>query len=648
MPQPLRLLIVEDSQEDCELLLGHLRQQGYGIEFTNVDTAHAMRAALAAQPFDAVISDYSMPGFSAPAARTLLTETGHDIPFIIVSGTVGEETAVSALKAGAHDFLTKDNLTRLVPALERELRDAEERRRRRVAEQALIEMREHMRLALEAAGVGTWEADPLTGRTVWSDVMERLHGLAPGTFSGTFNDFIAAIHPSDRDRVREQIAASIQEHTERRLEYRVIWPDRSVHWLVAIGHTFYDGGDQPFRSAGICLDITIQKELEVQLLQSQKMESVGNLAGGIAHDFNNLLTAISGYCQLLCERRGLQQSALRDLNEIRLAVDRAAALTNQLLAFSRRQVLAPRVVNLNEIVSNLAPMLRRLIEESIHFEFRLAEDAAPVNVDPNQLEQVLVNLTVNARDAMPQGGTLTVSTANVALDKGYAHAHMDVVPGRHVLLSVADTGHGIPPDVHDRLFEPFFTTKAKGRGTGLGLATVYGIVKQSGGHIVVESEPGAGAVFKLYFPVATASRQVQPARAPQPSGEVAGTETILVVEDDPRLRVLDERILKRYGYTVLVAPSASDAVRILTEHAAPIHVVVTDVIMPGESGRTVADWVSRHKPTTKLIYMSGYTDDAISRHGVLEPGAHFLQKPFSPEALARKIRETLSAAPEVR
>ena len=340
------------------------------------------------------------------------------------------------------------------------------------------------------------------------------------------------------------------------------------------------------------------------------------------------------------------KAALRDLNEIRLAVDRAAALTHQLLAFSRRQVLAPRVIGLNEIVFNLAPMLRRLIEENIHFEFRLADGAAPVNVDPNQLEQVLVNLTVNARDAMPHGGTLTVSTSATVLDRGYANTHVDVTPGPHVLLSVADTGHGIPRDVQDRLFEPFFTTKAKGRGTGLGLATVYGVVKQSGGHIVVESEPGAGAVFKLYFPVAAADGKVQPASARKPSGDVAGHETILVVEDDPRLRALDQRILKRYGYVVLLAASASEAIRVLTEHAAPIHVVVTDVIMPGESGRTVGDWVTRYKPGTKVIYMSGYTDDAISRHGVLEAGAQFLQKPFSPEALARKIRESLSSPTE--
>ena len=426
MFEPLRLLIVEDSQEDCELIEAHLRREGFVIHSARVDTPEAMRTALTEREWDAVISDYSMPGFSAPAA---LTELGGDIPFIIVSGTVGEETAVTALKAGAHNFLTKANLTRLVPALEREWRDSEERRRRRAAERALEDTRERMRFALDAAGVGTWDADRTTGKSVWSDELERLHGVMPGSFGGTFDAFIAAVHPSDRERVREQVAASIRDGVDSRLEYRVLRPDGSVRWVASIGHTFYDEGGRPLRSAGIGVDNTVQKELEGQLIQSQKMESVGNLAGGIAHDFNNSLTAISGYCQLLSERRGLQAAAQRDLNEIRLAVDRAAALTHQLLAFSRRQVLAPQVVNLDQIVLNLTPMLRRLIEESVHFEFRLADDASPVSVDPNQIEQVLMNLALNARDAMPQGGTVTIETANAILDKGYAQTHVDVAPG---------------------------------------------------------------------------------------------------------------------------------------------------------------------------------------------------------------------------
>jgi two-component system, cell cycle sensor histidine kinase and response regulator CckA len=641
--QSLRLLIVEDSEDDCALLLGHLRRQGIAVHHLRVETAAAMRTALLNCPWDAVVSDYSLPTFGAMAARAVLSEIGHDIPFIIVSGTIGEETAVAALKAGAHDFVTKGNLSRLVPALEREMRDADDRRRRRSAETALLDTRERMRFALEAAGVGTWESDVSTGSVVWSEVLERLHGLSPGTFGGTFDAFLAVIHPSDRDRVRDQIGRSLQTRSSGRIEYRVMWSDQSVHWIAGIGYTFYDGSGRPLRAVGIGIDITIQKELEVQLLQSQKMESVGNLAGGIAHDFNNLLTAISGYCQLLSERR-LHAAALGDLAEIRIAVDRAAALTHQLLAFSRRQVMAPQVVNLNQIVFNMAPMLRRLIEEHIHFDFRLAEDVTAVNVDPNQIEQVLMNLAVNARDAMPQGGTLTVETANRTFDAGYVQTHLDVRPGPHVMLTVSDTGEGIPREIQNRLFEPFFTTKAKGHGTGLGLATVYGIVKQSGGHIAVESEPGSGAAFRLYFPCAPDPEPVQEVVIPRNRRrtDLKGTETILVVEDDPRLRALDERILKRYGYDVLVAASANDALRICTEHSGPIHAVLTDVVMPGGSGRTIGDWITEHKPTTKVVYMSGYTDDVILHHGILESSVQFLQKPFSPEALARKLRETLS------
>ena len=643
MSQPLRLLIVEDSEDDCALLLGHLRRQGVAVQHVRVETAEAMRTALLKCPWDAIVSDYSLPTFGAMAARAVLNEVGHDLPFIIVSGTIGEETAVAALKAGAHDFVTKGNLSRLGPALEREMRDAEDRRRRRSAETALLDTRERMRFALEAAGVGTWESDATTGSVVWSEVLERLHGLAPGAFGGTFDAFLAVIHPSDRDRVRDQIGRSLQTRTNGRIEYRVIWSDQSVHWIAGIGYTFYDSNGRPLRAVGIGIDITVQKELEVQLLQSQKMESVGNLAGGIAHDFNNLLTAISGYCQLLSERR-LHAAALGDLAEIRIAVDRAAALTHQLLAFSRRQVMAPQVVNLNRIVFDMAPMLRRLIEEHIHFDFRLAEDVAAVNVDPNQIEQVLMNLAVNARDAMPQGGTLTVETANETFDAGYVQTHLDVRPGPHVMLTVSDTGEGIPREIQNRLFEPFFTTKAKGHGTGLGLATVYGIVKQSGGHIAVESKPGAGAAFKLYFPCAAEPEPVQEVVTPHTRRrtDLKGTETILVVEDDQRLRALDERILKRYGYEVLVAASANDALRICTEHDGPIHAVLTDVVMPGGSGRTIGDWIMEHKPTTKVVYMSGYTDDVILHHGILESSVQFLQKPFSPEALARKLRETLS------
>jgi PAS domain S-box-containing protein len=642
MGQILRVLVVEDSEADCELLLAHLARAGYDVTHELVQTADAMQAALDRAEWDLVLSDYSMPMFSATEALSTLRRAGLDIPFIIVSGTIGEETAVHALKSGAHDFLTKRQLSRLIPAIEREVREAAERRKLRTTETVLTDTREQMRFALEAAGVGTWESDLVSGKTVWSDMLERMHGIPTGGFGRTFEAFIEAIYPDDRQRVRSEIAQSLRDRTDFRLEYRVAWPDGSIHWLAGLGRPFYSEAGEPVRAAGVAIDITGQKRLEEQLRQSQKMEAIGNVAGGIAHDFNNLLSVISGYSQLLADRFQDDAAAVQDFAEIRHAVDSAAALTRQLLAFSRRQILAPRVVNLNEILDNLRKMLNRLIEENVRIDFRLAEALAPVNVDPNQIEQAVLNLAVNARDAMPNGGILTVETAEVIVDDDYVRTHAGVRPGAHVMLSISDTGSGIAPEIQARLFEPFFTTKPPGRGTGLGLATVFGTVKQSGGHIWVYSELGIGTTFKVYFPVASRDQLSAPEHPKAVSGDLTGTETVLVVEDDARLRALDEKILRRYGYTVLLAEDAAEARRICAEYSGQIHLVVTDVVMPGGSGRTLGDWILQHHPETKVLYMSGYTDNAIVHHGVLDPGVHFLQKPFTPEAFVRKIREVLS------
>jgi len=642
MTNRLRILIVEDSEDDAEMVLHWLRREGIEVVWTRVRTEPEMREALARQPWDIVLSDYSMPSFSANAARAVLHEAGLDIPFIIVAGTIGEETAVDALKAGASDFVTKGHLSRLVPAIEREMRDADERRKLRAAEAALLETRERMLFAMDAAGVGTWETDIVSGVAVWSALQERLHGLPAGGFGGTFEAFIEAIHPADRQRVRDQIPRFFAARADSRLEYRVTWPDGSVHWIVQIGRTFCSEAGQPLGAAGIGFDITGEKQLEEQVRQSQKMESIGDLAGGIAHDFNNLLTAIGGYCELLVDRLAADPAALDDLGEIHRAVASAVDLTRQLLAFSRKQLLAPRTVSLNDVVTDLQKMLRRLIEENVQIDLELSPDLDRVYVDPGQVEQVLVNLAVNARDAMPEGGVLTIDTANVWLDDAQVRALEGLCSGPHVVLSVRDTGLGMTADVQARVFEPFFTTKPMGEGTGLGLATVYGIVHQSDGCISVDSEPGVGTTFKLYFPVASGKPLPEPARSRPVSGDLTGTETVLIVEDDARLRALDTRILQRYGYTALVAENAADARRICTEHSGPIDVVLTDVIMPGGSGRTIADWIREHRPETRVVYMSGYADNAIARHGVLEPGTHFLQKPFTPEIMARKIREVLS------
>jgi signal transduction histidine kinase len=386
-------------------------------------------------------------------------------------------------------------------------------------------------------------------------------------------------------------------------------------------------------------DITEHRLLENQLRQAQKMEAIGRLAGGVAHDFNNLLTAIFGYADLLREELPEGSSARQDTEEIRKAAERAAGLTRQLLAFSRQQVLEPVVVNLNDLVEEFDKMLRRLIGEDVALRTAPAPDLGNVRADPGQLQQVLMNLVVNARDAMPTGGELLIETANADLTDAYAELHQPVIPGSYVMLAVSDTGIGMNADTRARIFEPFFTTKEKGRGTGLGLSTVYGIVKQSGGYIWVYSEPGRGTTFKVYLP-----RVDAPARtAEQPRGTrtLAGTETILLAEDDDMLRPLTKGLLRKLGYVVLQAANAEEALEAAARHDGPIHLLVADVVMPGASGRELARRLADSRPHTKVLYVSGYTDDAIVRHGMLEPGLAFLQKPFTPDTLARKVREVL-------
>ena len=385
-------------------------------------------------------------------------------------------------------------------------------------------------------------------------------------------------------------------------------------------------------------DVTKRKSMEAQLLQAAKMEAIGRLAGGVAHDFNNLLTIISGYGHLLQER--LSPQDLGHVEEILKASDRAAALTRQLLAFSRRQILAPQVLDLNSLVANLEKMLRRLIGEDIELTTVQQSGLGRVKADPGQIEQVIINLAVNARDAMPQGGKLTIETANVKLDETYARSHAGITPGPHVMLAVSDTGLGMDPETLGSIFEPFFTTKEKGKGTGLGLATVYGIVKQSAGSIWVYSEPGQGTTCKIYFPcIEEPMPEAEPARV---RAELAkGSETILVVEDEEGVRSLVCETLKSKGYNVLDARGPSEALTIVEHYVEPIHMLLTDVVMPQMSGKELAKRLSTVRPGAKVLYMSGYTDDAIVRHGVLEAGTFFLQKPFVPSILLRKVREVL-------
>ena len=392
-------------------------------------------------------------------------------------------------------------------------------------------------------------------------------------------------------------------------------------------------------------DVTERHRLETQLRQAQKMEAIGRLAGGVAHDFNNVLTAVFGYVDILREELPADSGALQDLAEVRKAAERAAALTKQLLAFSRQQVLEPVVLRPNELLEDLEKMLQRMIGEDVELRLALKPDVGNVRADQGQLQQVIMNLVVNARDAMPRGGKLLIESANADLTEQYAVLHQPVIPGRYVMMAVSDTGTGMTPEVRAHIFEPFFTTKEKGEGTGLGLSMVYGIVKQSGGYIWVYSEVGRGTTFKIYLP-----RVDAPAGAlhrAREGGAVTGTETILLAEDDAMLRPLAKGLLEKLGYRVIAGENAAQALEVARQFDGPIHLLVADVVMPGGSGRDLARQLAATRPETTVLYVSGYTDDAIVHHGMLEPGLNFLQKPFTPAVLARKVREVLESRKDV-
>ena len=508
---------------------------------------------------------------------------------------------------------------------------------RQQAEESLRQSEEQFRQLTESIREVFWLASLSGGRTLYvSPAFERVWGRSRESIERGPLSWLDAVHPEDRLRVREWLEHRPVDR-ESEIEYRVLRPNGAVRWVRDRAFPIPDAQGRPYRMAGLAEDITERRELETQLRQMQKMEAVGRLAGGVAHDFNNLLTVISGYTALLLESLDAEDTRRLYTEEIAKASRRAAELTRQLLAFGRKQILAPRALDLNALVLDAEKMLCQLIGEDVTLVTVLHPEIGHVRADPGQLHQVLLNLAVNARDAMPQGGTLTFET--VEIPPGQAEAvHPDLTSGSYALLKVSDTGRGMAEEVKTHLFDPFFTTKELGRGTGLGLSTVYGIIKQSGGHIEVESEVGRGSTFKIYLPRVEAAPSAESGAVPAPRAS-QGWETVLLVEDQEEVRAFTRFILERAGYTVFETADADQALRIRREHPGPIHLLIVGVVMPRMSGRELAERLAL--PGLRVLYVSGYADDAVVRHGGVEAGAALLQKPFSPLILLAKVREVL-------
>jgi two-component system cell cycle sensor histidine kinase/response regulator CckA len=642
----LAIGLLEDNPGDARLIQKMLREPPaapYRVDWLSRldDVLERVRR----EPFDVLLLDLGLPDSQGLATFDRVNQHAPTMPIIIFSGAIDEQLAVEAVAHGAQDYLVKGQIDSRL--LKRAIHYAIERKR---VEQALLQRERTMRenedrtsFALAAAGMGVWELEFATNRMSWSDTMAPVFGLTPDRAPRTTEEFSQLIHPADRHEVDASIGRAIAGESAYAVEFRTIWPDGSTHWVSGRAKASQGPDGTSLGLVGVGIDIGERKSLEAQLHQSQKLEAVGQLAGGVAHDFNNLLTAILGYSNFVIDTFDADDRRRSDMQEVIKAGERAARLTKQLLAFSRKQVLQPIAVDLNTLVIGSRRMLGRLIGEQVDLVTVLAPELHVVRADLGQIEQIVLNLVVNARDAMPVGGRVAIETANVELDESYALEHESVRPGSYVMLAVSDSGMGMTDDVKRHVFEPFFTTKEAGKGTGLGLATVYGIVKQSAGYIWVYSEPGTGTTFKIYLPSADADRADQAVPTPRASAERSptGTETLLVVEDEEAVRFLTRVILEKAGYRIFDAANPQEAAELFAEDPTLFDLLVTDVIMPGSSGPKLFDRLAQLRPDLKVLYMSGYTGDAIVHHGQLAPGIELLQKPFTAGDLNRRVREVL-------
>jgi hypothetical protein len=642
----IRILHLEDDANDRDLTCAALDAGGIDADIVTVADGPAYKEALRAGEFDLVLSDYSVPGLDGVAALTLAQQRFPGIPFILISGTLDEDALISLARGGITDYVVKHRLARLVPAVMRALQEATERSLRADVERSLESERMFLKALLESLETGIVACDATGALTLFNRATREMHGLPeeplpPERWANHYGLFQA---DGRTPMAKEEIPLYRALHGEnlRNVEMVVVPKGAEPRRILASARPIVDAGGRRLGAVAAMHDVTEQRSLEAQFRQAQKMEAVGRLAGGVAHDFNNLLSVILGYTEITLAAGDVAQRVRDNLEEVHEAGQRAAELTRQLLAFSRKQIIEPRVLDLGALVRDMEKMLRRVIGEDIQLTTSLAARIGNVRADPGQIEQILMNLVVNARDAMPGGGTLTLETAEHDIDAAFVRDNPGARAGSYVLLEVRDTGTGIPHEIQGKIFEPFFTTKGEGKGTGLGLATVYGIVKQNGGYIRIESEPGQGTSVRIFLPLVPeeADELDRPATAP-PAG---GTETILLVEDEPSLRHLASAALRGYGYNVLEAGDSFEALRLCDAHQGPIHLLLADFILPGMRADELASRAVKVHPESRVLYMSGYTDDALVRDGILQPGVALLQKPFETSVLARRVREILDAS----
>jgi signal transduction histidine kinase/DNA-binding NtrC family response regulator len=665
-----RVLYVEQDDAEIELTRAALARTARHLGLEVVRSSREALECLRTDRFDLVLANLRLRDMNALDLLREARRRSVHAPFMAIAGEGDEDAAMAAVTLGGFDFIVRreDRLIQLPSAIDnaidrwqlaetnRRLQNELNERVRAQAENARMkrEISGHrQRLDEIVASVPglVWEAwgrpdGPDQKIAFISDHVEHMLGYSVDHCVLTPGFWQRIVHPDDRARAMAEATAAFSSGNGGISQYRLIAGDNRTVWVETRTTVIKNAAGRPVGLRGVTLDITTGKEadrakahLEEELRQAQKIESIGRLAGGVAHDFNNLLTAINGYADLVLDDLPHDAPWRAGIVEIRRAGERAAELTSQLLAFSRRQLLQPRVLDLNALITDDIKMLRRLLGEDIELITKLDPGLGPVTADAGQMHQIVLNLAVNARDAMPRGGSLVLETQNVVFEEDASQLHATIGPGAYAMLAVTDNGCGMDANTVSHIFEPFFTTKEPSKGTGLGLSTVYGIVRQSGGSIFVYSEPGSGATFKIYLP--RVERAVTQSHDHAVELEtLRGSETVLVVEDEEAVRNLVDQALRKYGYQVLGAANGAEALAICDAHS-PIALMITDVVMPGMSGRTLAAQQRIRHPEMRVLYMSGYTDDAVVRHGLLEASMSFIQKPFTPGVLARKVRETL-------